>query len=220
MKKFIDIALVALLGNIEALTGRKFFASACGGIDLGADYDCLQPLVPGVKQRLLLFNLDDLSVVTYSLAPTTLIEDITLKSTKAAFAFEGVKRSLNPQYAFIPQTVSVGYDHQVDFLIFDISQEQKDNIEKMGLSKLVAVVENNNSVGNGNSIFEVYGLGVGMELITAVRIPGDLETTGAFSLSLKTSDNEGKEPKMPQSWFDTDYTTTKALVDALLTPAP
>jgi len=206
---------------IESIKGLQIVASACGGITIGADYDCLTPLVPGVKQRLILFNLEDIDTVAYSATPpTSLIELITLVTTKQAFAFEGIKRSLNPQYAFIPQTVSVGYDHQVDFLVFDVSQEQKDNLEAMALGKLVAVVENNNSPGNANSVFEVYGLGVGMEIITMTRIPGDLETTGAFSLSLKTSDNEGKEPKMPQSWFDTDYATTKAAVETLLTPAP
>jgi len=206
---------------IESIRGLGAFASACGGITIGADYDCLQPLVPGVKQRLILFNLDDLDVVAYSaVPPTSLIELISLVSTKQGFAYEGIKRSLNPQYAFIPQTVSVGYDHQVDFLVFDVSQEQKDNLEAMGLGKVVAVVENNNSPGNANSVFEVYGLGVGLEIITMTRIPGDLETTGAFAISLKTSDNEGKEPKMPQSWFDTDYATTKAAVETLLVPAP
>jgi hypothetical protein len=161
-------------------------------------------------------NQGDISVVTYA---STVITDITMKLTKAMFAFQGIRQSLNPQYQFIPQTVSVGYDHQVDFLIFDISQLQKDNIEAMGLGKLTAVVENKNAPGNGDNFFEVYGLGVGMEMQTGGRIAMDLETQGAFNLSLKTSDNEGKETKMPQTWFDTDYTTTAVLVEALLTPA-
>lgn len=190
--------------------------AACDGITIGSGYDCDAPITPGVNNRLLMGNQGDISVVTYAL---TVITDITMKLTKAMFAFQGIRQSLNPQYQFIPQTVSVGYDHQVDFLIFDISQLQKDNIEAMGLGKLTAVVENKNAPGNGDNFFEVYGLGVGMEMQTGGRIAMDLETQAAFNISLKTSDNEGKETKMPQTWFDTDYTTTAALVEALLTPA-
>ena len=190
--------------------------AACDGITIGATFVCADPVTPGVDTRLLLGNKKDISVTTYA---STIITDITMKTTKAMFAFEGIRQSLNPQYQFIPQTVSVGYDHQVDFIVFDISQLQKDNIEAMGLNKLFAVIENKNTAGNGDNFFEVYGLDVGMEMQTAGRIPMDLETQGAFSLSLKTSDNEGKEPKMPQTWFVTDYDSTKVLVDALLTPA-
>lgn len=190
--------------------------AACDGITIGSTFDCADPVTPGVDTRLLLGNKKDISVTTYT---STIITDITMKTTKAMFAFEGIRQSLNPQYQFIPQTVSVGYDHQVDFIVFDISQLQKDNIEAMGLNKLFAVIENKNTAGNGDNFFEVYGLDVGMEMQTAGRIVMDLETQGAFSISLKTSDNEGKEPKMPQTWFVTDYDSTKVLVDALLTPA-
>lgn len=193
--------------------------AVCDGITIGSTYDCDNPITPGVNNRLLMGNTGDIASVTYDVTTITIITDITMNTGKAMFAFNGIRQSLNPQYQFIPQTVSVGYDHQVDFLIFDISQAQKDNIEAMGLGKLTAVVENKNAPGNGDNFFEVYGLNAGMEMQTGGRIPMDLETQGAFNLSLKTSDNEGKEPKMPQTWFDTDYATTKVKVDALLTPA-
>lgn len=191
----------------------------CGGIDMGASYDCDEPIAPGVDQRLILINRDDIDTVTLEGVIDNLITDITLFDTLQGYAFNGVRQSLQPSYEFIPQTVSVGYDHIVNFLAFDISQEQKNNLQKMALSKMVAIVENLKNPGNANSIFEVYGLGVGLEVITNVRIAADLETAGAFSIQLKTSDNEGKEPKMPASWFDVDYDTTKALVDAILLPA-
>lgn len=193
--------------------------SACGGITVGAGYDCDAPIVPGVNQRLLLGNSDDIESVSFNVTNTTIIEDITMKSTKQCFAFQGVRQSLRPQYELSTGTVSVGYIHTVNFLIFEITQAQKDNIEAMALGKLFAVVENKNSVGNGNSVFEVYGLNVGLEASTAIRIAADQESGGAFSLTLVTPDAEGKEPKMPQSWWVTDYATTAALVEALLTPA-
>lgn len=209
-----------LLRALEKQFGVKFLNSACGGLTMGADYDCETPLVPGVNQRLILGNQDDIASITYSIANPSLIEDIVLKSTKQAYVFQGVRQSLNPQYELVAGTVSVGYMHTVNFLAFDITQEAKDNYEKMALGKMFAAIENKNSVGNGNSIFEVYGLNVGLEASTITRIPADQESGGAFTLALTTPEAEGKEPKMPQSWFDTDYPTTLAAVNALLTPAP
>ena len=79
-------------------------------------------------------------------------------------------------------------------------------------------MENRNAPGNGDNFFEVYGLDQGLEVSEMIRIPSDNETIGAFNITVKTTDDGGKEPYMPRTWFDTDYATTKALVDALLTP--
>ena len=206
---------------IERLKTLGFapLASACGGISAGADYDCEAPIVPGVNQRLLLGNLDDIQAVTYNVANPSIIEGITMKTGKAMFAFQGIRQSLTPSYEFVAGTVSVGYNHMVNFLAFDITQEAKDNYEKMGLTKMFAIVENKNAPGNGNSVFEVYGGGVGLEAATITRTPNDTETGGAFSIGLLTPEAEGKEPKMPQSFFKTDYATTLGLVNALLVPA-
>ena len=196
----------------------RFLASACGGITVGAPYDCNTPIVPGVNQRLILGNQDDIAVIAYSVSNPSLITNITLKAGKAAYVFEGVRQSLTPQYELVPGTITVGYLHTINFLAFDISQVAKDNYEKMALGKLWAVIENKNALGNGDSVFEVYGIQVGMEASAITRIPADQETGGAFTISLTTPEAEGKEPKMPQSWFDTDYATTLAKVELLLIP--
>jgi hypothetical protein len=201
-----------------AKLGITLIASACDGIDGGADYDCENPLVPGVNQRLILGNSDDVESVVYDLVNTTIIDDIILKAGKIAYVFQGVRQSLNPSYELVPGTISVGYNHLVNFLAFQISQVVKDNLERLALGKVFAVIENKNDVGNGNTIFEVYGLKVGLEAVVISRVPADQETNGAFTINLSTPENEGKEPKMPQTWFDTDYPTTLAKVEALLVP--
>ena len=88
----------------------------------------------------------------------------------------------------------------------------------MALGKVVAVVENLDKTDEAT--FEVYGVDVGLEVMTLTRIAADLETGGSFSLNLMTPDDAGKEPKLPATWFITDYATTKAAVEALLTPVP
>ena len=154
---------------------------------MGADFDCDNPIAPGVNERLILINKDDFNeaVITYDITDAFIITNIVLAMGMQGWAFEGNRQSLAPQYDFIPQTVSVGYDHTVNFLAFDISAAQKDNLEKMALGKMVAIIENNRGLGNGDNFFEVYGMDVGLEVITLARIPSDTESGGAFSLQLK-----------------------------------
>ena len=191
---------------------------SCGAITSGAVYDCDAPLQAGMTPRVWLANRSDIADYTFG-ANNSVITDITMKSGGAFYVFEGYRQSVSAETAFIPQTVSSGYDHQLSIQVFDISSDQKINLEKMALSKMVAIIENQNVAGNQDSIFEVFGSGVGMEVETLTRINRDLETAGSFSVGLKTSDNEGKEAKMPLSLFDTDYATTLAKIIALETPA-
>ena len=189
---------------------------SCGVITSGATFSCDTPLQAGVNPRIILINKDDIASVTREVASPYQITAITLSGVTTGFSFEGYRQSVDAQVEFVASSFSVGYDHILNFQVFDISAAQKLNLEKMALGKLVAVVENANATGNGDSVFEVYGLGAGLEVVSLTRIAKDLETAGSFSVGLKTSDNEGKEAKMPESWWVTDYATTLALVEALL----
>jgi len=194
----------------------------CEGIVMGAAYNFENPIVPGVIQRSILVNQVDWeeAVKTFDVALTSLLTNVALPTGKQGWAFQGIRTSLKPQSAYVPGTNSIGYDHQTDFIVFDISQEQKDNLQGLALNKVVGIVQNMNAVGNANSVFEVFGKDTGLELITNIRINDDAETSGGYAISLKTSDNAGKEPKLPTSWWDTDFVTTLPLVEALLVPAP
>lgn len=198
---------------------------SCGGIVIGGKYDCVNPIQAGVEQRLLLINKADWdlnAVIEYDLEIPTLIISISLINLAVAYEFEGTRKSINPQTAFTPSTFTVGYDHQVEFLIFDISSAQKYNIEEMALSKgIVAIIQNKNVEGNDDSIFEAFGKDVGLEIQAGpMRINGDVESNGAYTINLKTSDEMGKEQHLPASIWDTDFITTKEMIDELLIPTP
>ena len=193
--------------------------AACGGISAGATFDCDNPVQPGMIPRVWMANKSDIESLTFG-TNSSVITAITMKSGGAFYVFDGYRQSVNAETAFIPQTVSSGYDHVLNIQVFEIDSTQKLNLEKMALSKMVAIIENQNTVGNGDSVFEVFGGGVGMEVETLTRINRDTETAGSFSVGLKTSDDEGKEAKLPLSFFDTDYATTLAKIVALETPAP
>lgn len=191
----------------------------CGGITIGAAYDCTAPISPGTKSTIWVANRDDIESYTVG-TNSSVITAITMKSGGAFYVFEGNRNSVTPTATFVPQTVSSGFDHMVNWNVFDISSLQKVNLEILSLSKITIIVENVNATGNGDSIFEVYGHGIGMEVETMTRINNDTETAGSFAIQTRTPDTGGKETQLPLSFFDTDYATTLAKIVLLETPAP
>ena len=100
----------------------------CEGIFTGSDFDCSSPLVAGVFEDLVLFNLSDIDSITFSSTDPSIIEGITLNNGASAYEFQGTRQSLVPQEDFIPGRFSVGYYHQVSFQVFDIYQRQKEKL--------------------------------------------------------------------------------------------
>jgi len=183
----------------------------CEGITINAEYDCVNPPIAGVEERLVLMNFKDIDSFAVQGANPSIIEGFTLKAGTQAFSFQGIRNSLVPEQHYAPGRFSANsYEHMVNFLIWDFTQEQKDNIEAMAIEKQVALVQ------NADKTFEVYGIRNGLEMITNDRLPGDQDTGGAYNIVLKTSENEANEPKLPRTFFKTDFAATLALVDDLL----
>ena len=183
----------------------------CIGISINAEYDCVNPPIAGVEERLVLMNFKDIASFTVQSANPSIIEGFTLKSGTQAFSFQGTRNSLVPEQHYAPGRFSPSsYEHLVNFLVWDFTQAQKDNLEAMAIEKQVAIVQ------NADKTFEVYGIRNGLEVTTNDRLPGDQDTGGGYSIVLKTSENEAKEPKLPRTFFLTDFATTLDLVDDLL----
>ena len=193
--------------------------ATCAGITIGAEFDCENPLQPGVRQRLLIGNLSDIATITRSAGEDNVIEGITMQLTKAMYAFEGVKQSITAQSELVVQTLSNAYNHQVGLSVFEVDSLQKANLQGMMATPQFAIVENSKDDSFGNSVFEVFGINRGMEGSELLRINADTDTSGAYVITLVTPDDGGKESTLPESFFITDLTTTEAAVEALLTPA-
>ena len=67
----------------------------CTGITKGSEYDCVNPLKASVSERLLVGNLAVIETVSYNVTDTSVIENITMKSGTAMYAFFGVRSSNN-----------------------------------------------------------------------------------------------------------------------------
>jgi hypothetical protein len=189
----------------------------CAQISSDILVNCDYPLFTGVKDRLFLFNFSDFedATLTRNGVNTQIIEDIILASGAVGYTIEGQNNSIMPKQAFVKGTYSSKWDHEVGFIAWSLSPTVKDQVEKLGKGRVVAIVENNYKGDTGNAAYEIYGLDCGLILETAERDPNNQETDGGFQITLKSSERS-KEPHLPASVFITDYATTKALVESLV----
>ena len=187
----------------------------CNGITIGSDYDCLNPLKAKVNERLLVGNLDDIATITYDVTNPSLITDITMKTGKSMFAFQGVRSTVKPQVDLVASEVTVGFSHQVDFSIFEVDSAQKENLQGMSAKSQFAIYQNPKDSSLGDAVWEVMGINSGLEVAVLTRLPADGATGGAYTVQLKTPE-AASETSLPNSFFDTDITTTEALIAGLV----
>lgn len=183
----------------------------CGEITLGSAYNCDDPLQGSTKPRVIIFNKDDIAGYTIGATPG-LITAITLKSGKSGYAFEGFKNSNTPSSEKLSSASGQPlFKHIVDFFIYENSQIQKNNIEKLAAGKFVIIIQN---AKENADAFEVFGIGNGVELADGV-VNNKNENNGAYHLIMNTAENQG-EAKLPQTFFITSYAASLAAIEALL----
>jgi hypothetical protein len=182
---------------------------ACGTIETGSQPNCDTPLKSGTRPRLFIANFDDVVSVTLSATTPNLITAITFRTGSTSFLFEGFKQDVKPSQEFIaPGNGANQLKHALNFVVYDISQIQKNNIQRFNKGRFVAIAENN---GKNENSFEVYGLGSGMEIVPGVA-RDTYANGGGYLISLATPETEF-EPLLPQTIFTTDYATTATLVE-------
>jgi hypothetical protein len=194
----------------------------CSGITSGAiNQNCDangNGLITGAAETIMIYNFNEISLAdfTFDVTDTNRVTAITNPSGVQAYAFTGFRRTNKPSYELVPGTVSVGYNHILNFSVLESTYAQKENLMRLNTGYTIAVIENLDQ--SGDNTFEIYGSKVGLEVITNLRDIDDVENGAGFQINLQTGENVSKEPLMPLTFFETDYATTKALFDALITP--
>jgi len=186
--------------------------------DLTADilYDCDNPPSGGANDRLILFNYDDINGnVTVDASNNILFTDITLASGKRGYVFEGLNNSNEPRSAMVKGRYVNGYDHEVIFKVFKNSPDAKAQLQKLDGAKVVALVQNNHKGEDGNAAFEIYGYETGLRLQELERVIADAELQGAYNVTIR-NDEVSRPSTLPHTLWDTDFATTKAIVDSLI----
>lgn len=187
--------------------------ATCGSITRNNTKNCSDLPTGGTRDRLIIMNFEDVTF-TFDNTNTNLITNIVLASGAVAYEIDGQNNSIVPMATMVERGFFDKFDQEVTAKGFDISPAAKDAFNSMVGGSYIAICENYHKGTNGNSAFEVYGATVGLELVELQREPNSEETEGAIHFRLYT--RKRKENSLQKTFFTTDYTTTKAIVDGLL----
>ena len=184
-------------------------------------------LVPGIKDKAYFINYDcvDKDNSSFDADNALILTDIHLATASPpcyAYCVEGYNFSNEHKVSMVKKTYQKTWEHGFVFRIFDNTPEDKLWIENLKDSRFIVIIENNYSKpdatnGDGRTVFEVLGWDFGLELNAAERDANSDEMLGGWLLTAGCSD-KFKESSVPLTLFQTNITTTRALVDSLLAP--
>lgn len=142
------IAGFSLIGSLALQYGysaseKKEMAFTCGAIASGVTLNCTDPLVAGVVATFYIANKDDIASITYDNTNPMLATDITMKASKFFYKYEGQLQSTEPNFTMVKGKYINQFEHNVSFLVFNISPETKQEILNMKDGNFVCIVENN-----------------------------------------------------------------------------
>lgn len=191
-------------------------ASNCSPISASIAFDCAAPLLSGAGDTLILLPYDDIdrTLSTIDATNKSLMTNLVMKATKYGYKVEGVNFSNDVDVALAKTKYFNEYEHNIMFRIFKIDPTVKDWIEKLGHTRVCAIVENKVSAANLNHKWEIFGWDLGLEVLEMTRNQSDAETKGAYVIKIGC-DETNKESKLPLTVFKTDATTTATMIAAL-----
>lgn len=185
---------------------------ACGQITLGSDADCANLPAAGTRARAIVFNYDDIESYTEA---GGVIQAINLKAGKDGYEFTGLGNSFKASTDFARSAnTGVGrYKHKHSLVIYERTQEQKDNIVNLGNGRFVVAIFYN---GTDQNSIVLMGKNCGVEL-QAGTIHDAFANDGFFVLNFSTPEGEiENETELPQTIFAGSYSATVSMLEALL----
>ena len=195
----------------------------CNKLSRGVEgFDCKNPLIPGVKPKAVLINIEDVDIDETELSDG-IITKLILKSGKIGYSAETLEDAISTNVAFAKGTYYSGWDQNFVLRIFDNSPKVKKFINELSRSRVIAVVENKyvkyNLAGSdevkGETVFEVFGFFTGLKLNEATRDSTDADTKGGYVITLGCDDN-AKEPMLPITLFyDGGLSATQTAFESL-----
>lgn len=186
--------------------------SCTTGIAKNITSDCTTQGVGGLEVTAYLFNRDEMTI-TYDETYPNKVTSIAAVGAAVVYKYTGVKKNINAGHdRNIVDDLSDTFKHFLSFKGFEFDSE---SVYKMdGLNDICAIVEYKQKSDDGDGVFVGYGLKSGLYVTADMRRANENNAIRSFELA--TRDQEG-EPFSQYNVLDTDYATTKALLEALLT---
>lgn len=185
--------------------------SICKKISRDLLRDCNRKPIPGMEQRIVLINYDDLKssgIILDDTNPNSLIKQLRLIPGNKGFMIDSIKQIMNFTNSLEKNDEGEdGVTHAITGIrISDPSEEIRDEVNKfIGGAKVFAVIETKWKGVNNKHAFKFFGMQFGLELSELTE--GSKENDGTIVMSLKTPTGF-KEPYLPHIYRDTDYNTS------------
>lgn len=186
-------------------------ANCLTGIAQNIINDCDSAPIGGLEIKAWVFNRADLSG-TQDPTNKNLLTALSVATGKQGYYIQGFKKTLNAGHDLVSSETNVDkYTHYFNFQAWLLDAAAINNLD--GLSDLVVVVERLNKMTDGDGAFKVYGYDTGLYKTTDSERANDIDG----NRNIEMASQAGEEPLVSNHvFFDTDYATTKAALDALL----
>lgn len=191
-------------------------------IKQGISPSCDDPIVQGVEQRGIIINRDDIdfSATTFNSTRKNVIETIALKSAKKAYEVVvlGSTPFTGTNTALAAGTYRNTFTNTVSLVILDNGPDVCENvIDGLANGEFVVILENKfkglqKEENPGDPAFQVYGWYQGLRASEMTNEKYSEDTDGGWAVSLQ----ETRVPKSGVFLFKTDYETTAAAVESLV----
>jgi hypothetical protein len=190
-------------------------ANCLDGIKANVLNNCENSPIGGLEINAWVFNRADLTA-TVDGTNKNLVTALSVASTKQGYKIQGFKKNLNAGHDIVVSETNVDkYTHYFNFQAWLLDATAVNNLD--GLSDLVVVVERLNKMTAGDGAFKIYGLDTGLYKSSDTERAND----GDGNRIIEMTSQAGEEPTVSSHiFFDTDYATTKAALDGLLSVQP
>ena len=186
--------------------------------NLGANIlnDCNDDYGKGVEKIVYIIKKEDIDRKASKIAGNV-ISTLVLKTGKKAYTASAPSNTPFSGLTYEDQNATIGmsFNKTIPIVMLADSPTNALNVSALKQNKYVIIYENNNKGANGEQAFAVIGWEQGAVGQNATLDKYSEDTHGGWTVDMI---EEGA--KTPQIFFfSTDYETTKAALDSLLSPA-
>jgi len=167
----------------------------------------------GIETTMYIMNRLDIESVSYNSTNNYIVDDIVLKTGKLAYKIEGTKTANSAGYSMVAKELTNDkYSHTISIIVSKQDSETMKQLDSVG-DQVVIIETKAKGVDGVDGAIKILGLNYGL-----YQTEGSYNSNENEGLHLQTltSKDGSEELTRPLSLWDTDYSTTKSKLAALL----